>query len=181
MEPARGRPGARVTSALAREASSHTTDYREGVQRRVAGSRNFDSCTLATLDDSRDPATCVVTAILIPADSWRTVFDKVKAYRRHLKRTDGMFTRKEWHATDFVAGRGRIADQTITKGRRAQIFGELLRSLEVRYLSDNVDVRYMVDDVDSAANFCTKYFGFTLDINASPAFADVVGVSCVCF
>jgi hypothetical protein len=47
----------------------------------------------------------------------------------------------------------------------------------VRYLSDNVDVRYMVDDVDSAANFCTKYFGFTLDINASPAFADVVGLA----
>jgi hypothetical protein len=79
------------------------------------------------LDDSRDPAICVVTAILIPADSWRTVFDRIKAYRRYLKRTDGMFTRKEWHATDFAAGRGRIADRTITKGRRAQIFGELLR------------------------------------------------------
>jgi catechol 2,3-dioxygenase-like lactoylglutathione lyase family enzyme len=44
----------------------------------------------------------------------------------------------------------------------------------VRYLSDTVDVRCIVDDVDSAANFYTKYFGFTLEITASPAFADVV-------
>jgi hypothetical protein len=38
----------------------------------------------------------------------------------------------------------------------------------------------MVDDVDSAANLYTKYFGFTLDINASPAFADVPGLA-ACF
>jgi Protein of unknown function (DUF3800) len=79
------------------------------------------------LDDSRDSSTCVVTALLIPADSWRKVFERIKAFRRHLKRSDGMFTRKEWHATDFIAGRGRIADRTITKGRRAELFGEFLR------------------------------------------------------
>jgi hypothetical protein len=79
------------------------------------------------LDDSRDPSTCIVTALLVPADSWRNLFERVKAFRASLKQSDGMFTRKEWHATDFVAGRGRIADRTITKGRRAQIFGDLLR------------------------------------------------------
>jgi hypothetical protein len=79
------------------------------------------------LDDSRDPSTCVVTALLIPADSWRNLFDQVKAFRGGLKQSDGMFTRKEWHATDFVAGRGRIADRTITKGRRAQLFRDLLQ------------------------------------------------------
>jgi catechol 2,3-dioxygenase-like lactoylglutathione lyase family enzyme len=37
-----------------------------------------------------------------------------------------------------------------------------------------VNVRYMVDDVDTAVDFYTKHFGFTLGTNASPAFADVV-------
>jgi len=37
-----------------------------------------------------------------------------------------------------------------------------------------VNVRYMVDDVDSAIDFYTTQFGFTLRSSAAPAFADVV-------
>src|ERR1043165_284404 len=37
-----------------------------------------------------------------------------------------------------------------------------------------VNVRYMVEDVDAAAQFYTKYLGFTLLTNIAPAFADVV-------
>ena len=36
-----------------------------------------------------------------------------------------------------------------------------------------VSVRYIVDDVDTAIDFYTTHFGFTLLTNASPAFADV--------
>jgi catechol 2,3-dioxygenase-like lactoylglutathione lyase family enzyme len=36
-----------------------------------------------------------------------------------------------------------------------------------------VNVRYMVDDVDESIAFFTKYLGFELLTNASPAFADV--------
>lgn len=39
--------------------------------------------------------------------------------------------------------------------------------------ADQVNVRYMVDDVDAAIAFYTQNLGFTLGINASPAFADV--------
>lgn len=39
--------------------------------------------------------------------------------------------------------------------------------------ADQVSVRYMVDDVDAAIAFYTQNLGFTLGINASPAFADV--------
>lgn len=39
--------------------------------------------------------------------------------------------------------------------------------------TDQVNVRYMVEDVDEAIDFYTKYLGFTLGTNATPAFADV--------
>jgi catechol 2,3-dioxygenase-like lactoylglutathione lyase family enzyme len=37
-----------------------------------------------------------------------------------------------------------------------------------------VSVRYMVDDVDSAIDFYTKHLGFEVNMNAVPAFADVI-------
>jgi catechol 2,3-dioxygenase-like lactoylglutathione lyase family enzyme len=41
-------------------------------------------------------------------------------------------------------------------------------------LSDGtVNVRYMVDDVQTAVDFYTTHFGFTLNTAALPAFADV--------
>ncbi len=36
-----------------------------------------------------------------------------------------------------------------------------------------VNVRYMVDDVQTAVDFYTTNFGFTLNMSAAPAFADV--------
>jgi catechol 2,3-dioxygenase-like lactoylglutathione lyase family enzyme len=41
-------------------------------------------------------------------------------------------------------------------------------------LAELINVRYMVDDVDAAVDFYTKHLGFTLRMNAAPAFADVV-------
>jgi catechol 2,3-dioxygenase-like lactoylglutathione lyase family enzyme len=37
-----------------------------------------------------------------------------------------------------------------------------------------VNVRYMVDDVEAAIEFYTRHFGFTLNSNQAPAFADVI-------
>jgi catechol 2,3-dioxygenase-like lactoylglutathione lyase family enzyme len=39
--------------------------------------------------------------------------------------------------------------------------------------TDTVNVRYMVDDVDKAIDFYTRYLGFGVLSNMSPAFADV--------
>jgi catechol 2,3-dioxygenase-like lactoylglutathione lyase family enzyme len=41
-------------------------------------------------------------------------------------------------------------------------------------VKDFVSVRYMVDDVEAAVGFYTKHLGFTVRMNAAPAFADVV-------
>jgi catechol 2,3-dioxygenase-like lactoylglutathione lyase family enzyme len=37
---------------------------------------------------------------------------------------------------------------------------------------ETVNVRYMVDDVAAAVEFYTRHFGFTVGMNAAPAFAD---------
>jgi predicted enzyme related to lactoylglutathione lyase len=37
-----------------------------------------------------------------------------------------------------------------------------------------VSIRYMIDDVPAAIKFYTKHFGFTVEKDASPAFASVV-------
>jgi catechol 2,3-dioxygenase-like lactoylglutathione lyase family enzyme len=37
-----------------------------------------------------------------------------------------------------------------------------------------VNVRYMVDDVAAAIDFYTKHLGFTVNMSAAPAFADVI-------
>jgi len=39
---------------------------------------------------------------------------------------------------------------------------------------DLVNVRYMVDDVETALDFYTTHFGFSVVSSAAPAFADVV-------
>lgn len=39
--------------------------------------------------------------------------------------------------------------------------------------TDQVNVRYIVKDVNASIEFYTTHLGFTLGINASPAFADV--------
>src|SRR6476620_9293906 len=40
-------------------------------------------------------------------------------------------------------------------------------------MPETVNVRYMVDDVQTAIDFYTAHFGFTLRSSAVPAFADV--------
>lgn len=73
------------------------------------------------------------SAIAIPAAIWASTFTAIKSWRRQLKESDGIFVTKEFHATEFVSGRGRIAPQIVTKHRRSQIFHsafQLLNSLE---------------------------------------------------
>jgi hypothetical protein len=44
-----------------------------------------------------------------------------------LKAAFGIFVTKELHATDFVAGRGRISSRIVTKNQRCMIFRDVLR------------------------------------------------------
>jgi catechol 2,3-dioxygenase-like lactoylglutathione lyase family enzyme len=40
-------------------------------------------------------------------------------------------------------------------------------------LLDRFTVRYLVDDVQASTDFYTKHFGFTVDLDAAPAFVQV--------
>lgn len=78
------------------------------------------------IDDSRDEKSCAFSAIAIPSIHWKENFSKIKQYRRQLKDQYGIYVYKEFHATDFVAGRGKIADRVIFKSIRCKIFRETM-------------------------------------------------------
>jgi hypothetical protein len=84
---------------------------------------------LVYLDDSRDEVMCVFSALTVEAEQWRNAFEGIKAYRKQLRQDYGIYLRKELHATEFVAGRGRIADRVVTKTQRCQIFTDTLKMI----------------------------------------------------
>ena len=79
------------------------------------------------IDDSRDEVLSIFSALAIPAAQWRAAFSQIKAFRRALRASDGIFVQKEFHAWEFVSGRGQISDRVVTKWRRSRIFIEALR------------------------------------------------------
>lgn len=81
------------------------------------------------IDDSGDEKVRCYSALIIHESVWRSSKAQLLDFRRALKKTDGIFITKELHATEFVAGRGRIANDTVTKARRCEIFAETLRHI----------------------------------------------------
>lgn len=84
------------------------------------------SVRLFYIDESYDQTKFCLSAIAIRHSEWTECFERVLEHRRKLKQDYGIFLRKEIHATDFVAGRGRIADRQIGKWERSRIFYGLL-------------------------------------------------------
>jgi hypothetical protein len=78
------------------------------------------------MDDSGDEKTRCFAALIIHESVWKEVHLQIKAHRRALKASDGMLITKELHATEFVAGRGKVGVQVVPKGRRCQIFRDTL-------------------------------------------------------
>jgi hypothetical protein len=78
------------------------------------------------IDDSGDEKNRCFSALSIHESAWKIAQSQVKNYRRERKASDGMFVTKELHATEFVAGRGKIGTRMVPKGRRCQIFRDTL-------------------------------------------------------
>lgn len=81
---------------------------------------------LAYVDDSGDEHYRCYSALLVHESAWRTHLETFRSYRRALKVSDGVFVTKELHATEFIAGRGRLGNATVSKGRRCEIYHETL-------------------------------------------------------
>ena len=82
---------------------------------------------LVYIDDSGDEHSRCFSAVVIHESVWKECQQKVLGFRRALKASDGMYVTKELHATEFVAGRGQVGAGTVTKGRRNEIFREVLQ------------------------------------------------------
>src|SRR2546427_6709536 len=78
------------------------------------------------IDDSGDDTARVFSALAIPVDAWSQCLNQFHDYRRALKKKEGVYVRVEFHATEFVSGRGKIAPFDIPKGARCRIFNETL-------------------------------------------------------
>ena len=72
------------------------------------------------------------SAVAVPAENWKKVFASIKEYRRGLKDKHKIFVTVEWHASEFVGGRGRIAPVVIPKGLRCAIFRDVLCMVATR-------------------------------------------------
>lgn len=81
---------------------------------------------LCYIDESYNARLFALSMLIVPDHTWADCFGIVKDFRKRLKVSDGIFTTKEFHATDFVAGRGRISPQVVAKHRRCEIFREVL-------------------------------------------------------
>jgi len=85
---------------------------------------------LIYLDDSFEKPVQIYSAIAVPANRWTECFEQLKNWRRALKASDGILITKEFHATEFCAGRGRLGPQMVGKYRRSRIFREALTLLD---------------------------------------------------
>lgn len=85
---------------------------------------------LIYIDDSYEKPYQIYSAIAVPAHLWRAFFERIKDWRRQLNQSDGILITKEFHFTEFVAGRGRLGPQIVGKYRRSRIFREAMTLLD---------------------------------------------------
>ena len=85
---------------------------------------------LIYIDDSYEKPTQTFAAVAVAASAWQTCFSNLRQWRQDLRKSDGILVTKEFHATDFVAGRGRLGPQIVTKFRRSQIFQDAFLLLD---------------------------------------------------
>jgi hypothetical protein len=74
------------------------------------------------IDDSKDGKAVCFSALMIPAADWLSALDHLVDMRQAMKKSDGIYVRKELHATDWLGGRGHIAPQAVNRLDRMRLF-----------------------------------------------------------
>jgi Protein of unknown function (DUF3800) len=81
------------------------------------------------IDDSGDDGIACFSAIIIPADQWRSSLEHLIGIRRQMNASDGIYMKQEMHATDWNGGKGAIARHPVSKPRRAHLFNSFLAGI----------------------------------------------------
>lgn len=68
------------------------------------------------IDGSAEGHYWTFSAIGVPAETWREVYERTKAFRYKLRARRGITISKELHATKFLSGRGRPAENRVGSG-----------------------------------------------------------------
>ncbi|HHV73078.1 MAG TPA: DUF3800 domain-containing protein [Thermoanaerobacterium sp.] len=96
------------------------------------------------LDESGDEKynVHIFSALGIPSENWNNIFNVIKRFRMYLKKKYGIRMAQELHATEFVAGRGKLGNKIVTKGKRAFIFKRYISLLSAlsKYNVDCINV-----------------------------------------
>lgn len=83
------------------------------------------------IDDSGDGAIACFSALIVPADQWRSSLDHLLGVRRLMRVSDGIRVAVEMHATDWNGGKGAIARRPVSKERRAQLYNFFLSGISL--------------------------------------------------
>jgi hypothetical protein len=81
------------------------------------------------IDDSKDSKLACFSALVIPADRWREALDWVLGARAQMNKSDGIYLRKEMHATDWNAGKGKVGPRLVSVQRRVELYNYFLQCL----------------------------------------------------
>jgi Protein of unknown function (DUF3800) len=85
---------------------------------------------LAYVDDSGDSQSFVLAAMLVPADRWLEVHDRLIAFRSTLSRETGFRMRNELHASEVISNGGAWRKLHVEPRRRMGIYKAALRELQ---------------------------------------------------
>jgi hypothetical protein len=80
------------------------------------------------MDDSGEDNVRAFSILTVPVDQWKTCFTGIKEYRQKLRASDGIFIKKELHATKFLSGHGHW-DRHVSLERQVEIYRECLSSM----------------------------------------------------
>lgn len=81
------------------------------------------------VDDSGDADVSCFSALIIPADQWRSSLEHLMGVRRIMAASDGIYIAKEIHSTDWLAGKGRVAKKPVQKQDRARLYDAFLAGI----------------------------------------------------
>lgn len=81
------------------------------------------------------------SAIGLDHTRWKTYFGFLKGFRNRMTKDYGFYRYKEWHASDFIAGRGKLGKKDVHKSTRLFVFNLFLEELAMQNYLTIINVK----------------------------------------